>query len=333
MVSDWVYNRGMRLCCFPALLLAPLALLVAAPAPRALAAPPALTIVAGSGTTLADDATARYDFGTRRLSDESPLEHLFTLRNANAASVTVDRLQSSCGCTTASLGGDLDLPLTVGPGGLLPVRVRIAPHRLAPGPVEKSVWVFTHGASDAPLLLEITGTMQDDPDTVPAPAVAAPAPVTLDAPSAGKPAPAFTRADAQGRLVSLASVRGHSAALFFFCGCPWCADVATLWGREQRKGSARTLVVFAGTGAEARAFAARNGLDIGQTTLLPDPDSVLTEGVYKLNSCPRAFVLDAAGLIRYTNDHADDQPRLAPAAAIVQRTRSALGQAAQSRLR
>ena len=335
MVSDWVYNKGMRPRYFPALLLASLVLLVAVPFPRALAAPPALTIVTGLGTTQADDATARYDFGTRRLSDESPLGHLFTLRNANTASVTVDRLQSSCGCTTASLDGDLDLPLTVGPGGLLSVRVRIAPHRLAPGPVEKSVWVFTHGASDAPVLLEITGTMQDDPDTAPVlvptaapvlvPVVTAPAPVALDAPQVGRPAQAFTRADVQGRLVSLASMRGHSVALFFFCGCPWCADVATLWGREQRKGSARTLVVFAGTGAEARAFATRNGLDIGQTTLLPDPDSALTEGVYKLNSCPRAFVLDAAGLIRYTNDHADDQPRRAPAAVLVQRTRQALG--------
>ena len=54
-----------------------------------------------------------------------------------------------------------------------------------------------------------------------------------------------------------------------------------------------------------------------QTTLLPDPDSKLTEGVYKLNSCPRAFALDPAGLIRYTNDHADDQPRRAPAETIV----------------
>jgi len=322
----------MRLRCFPVLLLA---LLLTTPAPRALAAPPALTIVTGAGTMQADDATARYDFGTRRLSDESPLEHLFTLRNAGAAPVTVDRLQSSCGCTTASLSGDLDLPLTVGPGGLLPVRVRIAPHRLAPGPVEKSVWVFTHGASDAPVLLEITGTMQDDPDTAPiaAPVAAASAPVAPNAPSAGKPAPAFTRADAQGRPFALASERGHPVALFFFCGCPWCADVATLWGRQQRKGSLRTLVVFAGTGAEARAFAARNGLDVGQTTLLPDPDSALTEGVYKLSSCPRAFVLDAAGLIRYTNDHADDQPRLAPAATIVQRAQSALGRAAQPRLR
>ena len=326
-----VYNSSMKLRCFSALLLG---LLLATPARVALAAPPpVLTIVTGQGTMQADAATARYDFGTRRMSDESPLEHTFTLRNAGTAPVTVDRLQSSCGCTTAFLDGDKDLPLTVGPGGIIPVRVSIVPHRLAPGPMEKSVWVFTHGASDASVLLEITGTMQDDPDTgtapAPAPVVkpveAPPAAVTSSAPQAGRPAPAFTLADAQGKSFSLAATRGRPAALFFFCGCPWCADVARAWGQAQPKETARTIIVFAGTGAEAKAFAARNGLDPKQTTLLPDPDSKLTEGVYKLNSCPRAFALDPAGLIRYTNDHADDQPRLAPAKTIVGYTQKALG--------
>lgn len=269
------------------------------------------------------------------MSDESPLEHTFTLRNSGTVPVTVDRFQSSCGCTTAFLAGDQDLPLTVGPGGIIPVHISIAPHRLAPGPMEKSVWVFTHGAAEASVLLEITGTLQEDSDpasgsvssTVPAPAPAAPA--AGPAPQAGQPAPAFTLTDAQGKPFSLAATRGQTTALFFFCGCSWCADVAHLWGQSQRKtprpDAAHTVIVFAGTGSDARAFAARNGLDLKQTTLLPDPDSKLTEGVYKLNSCPRAFVLDRMGQIRYTNDHADDQPRRAPAKTIVLRTSQALG--------
>ena len=330
-----VYNKGMRHCRYYGLLLG---LLLIIPARFVLAAPPALTVVTGQGTTQTDATTARYDFGTRRMSDESPLEHTFTLRNSGTAPVTVDRLQSSCGCTTAFLAGDQDLPLTVGPGGIIPVRVSIAPHRLTPGPMEKSVWVFTHGAADASVLLEITGTLQDDPDpgAAPAPAVTSPptpaagASSVGAAPQAGQPAPAFALADAQGKPFSLGATRGHATALFFFCGCPWCADVARAWGQAQRGThspvSTRTLVVFAGTGADAKAFAARNGLDLKQTTLLPDPDSHLTEGVYKLNSCPRAFVLDPAGLIRYTNDHTDDQPRLAPARTIVLRASLALGQ-------
>ncbi len=321
----------MTRCCFYGLLLG---LLLTMPARFVLAAPAGLTVVTGQGTTQTDAATARYDFGTRRMSDESPLEHTFTLRNSGTAPVTVDRLQSSCGCTTAFLAGDQNLPLTVGPGGIIPVHVSIAPHRLAPGPTEKSVWVFTHGAADASVLLEITGTLQDDPDlgvvTSTAPAGTSPTPPAASpAPQAGHPAPAFALTDAQGKPFSLAATRGHATALFFFCGCPWCADVARVWGQVQRgahlPASARTLVVFAGTGAAAKAFAAQNGLNLKQTTLLPDPDSHVTEDVYRLNSCPRAFALDPAGLVRYTNDHADDQPRRAPAKTIVLRTSLALG--------
>jgi len=324
----------MRLRCFYGLLLG---LLLTTSARLALAAPAGLAVVTGQGTVQTDATTARYDFGTRRMSDESPLEHTFTLRNSGTASVTVDRLQSSCGCTTAFLAGDQNLPLTVGPGGIIPVHVSVAPHRLAPGPMEKSVWVFTHGASDASVLLEITGVLQDDPDPgtpsvsrlAPAAPAVVPATPVGAAPLAGHPAPAFALTDAQGKPFSLAATRGHSTALFFLCGCPWCADVARAWGQAQRGGrlpaSTRTLVVFAGAGAEAQAFAARNGLDLKQTTLLPDPDSKLTEGVYKMNSCPRAFTLDPAGLVRYTNDQADDQPRRAPAKTIVLRTSLALG--------
>ena len=341
-----VYNRGMKLRWFYGLWLG---LLLMTPTHLVLAASAGLTIVTGQGTTQTDATTARFDFGTRRMSDEAPLEHTFTLRNSGTAPVTVDRLQSSCGCTTAFLVGDQNLPLTVGPGGIIPVQVSVAPHRLAPGPMEKSVWVFTHGASDASVLLEITGTLQDDPDpgavtpTAPAAAPAAAPAITPTIPAAGPATPAaapapqvsqlapvFATTDVQGRPFSLAATRGRPAALFFFCGCPWCADVARAWGKAQRGAqrplSILTLVVFAGTGAEAKAFAARNGLDLKQTTLLPDSESRLTEGIYKLNSCPRAFALDPAGLVRYTNDHVDDQPRSAPAKTIVLRTSLALGQ-------
>jgi len=325
-----VYNRSMTRCCFYGLLLG---LLLTTPARFVLAAPAGLTVVTGQGTTQGDATTARYDFGTRRMSDESPLKHTFTLRNEGTTPITVDRLQSSCGCTTAFLAGDQNLPLTVGPGGIIPVRVSIAPHRLAPGPTEKSVWVFTHGAADASVLLEITGTLQDDPDpgvaTSTAPAGTPPTPPAASpAPQVGQPAPAFALTDAQGKPFSLAATRGHAITLFFFCGCPWCAAVARAWGQVQRgahlPASARTLIVFAGTGAAAKAFAAQNGLNLKQTTLLPDPDSHVTEGVYRLNSCPRAFALDPVGLVRYTNDHADDQPRRAPAKTIVLRTSLAL---------
>jgi peroxiredoxin len=295
----------------------------------ALADPAGLSIVGGVGVQQMDPTTVRYDFGTRRMSEDAPLEHTFTLRNDSAASITIDRLQSSCGCTTAFLADDKPLPLTVGPGGIVPVKVSIAPHRLAPGAVTKSVWVFTHGTADASVLLEITGTLQDD-YVPPAPETPAPHVIPTNVkPQLGLPAPAFTLLDTQGKPFTLALLQGHPVALFFFCGCPWCAEVAKEWSQMQRHASlpasTQTLVVFAGSKNAAQAFAARAGLARKQTTLLPDPDSKLTEGVYKLNSCPRVFVLDSASLIRYTNDHTDDQPRVAPAKIIVGHAIAALG--------
>ena len=132
---------------------------------------------------------------------------------------------------------------------------------------------------------------------------------------------------------ALVSAQGHPVALFFFCGCPWCTDAAHAWGQAQRARhlpkSTQTLIVFAGTSAAASEFATKNGLDRKQTTLLPDPDSAITEGIYKLTSCPRAFALDGGGVIRYTNDHPDDQPRIASAQTIVSRTQAALAQTGQ----
>jgi peroxiredoxin len=297
----------------------------------ALAAPSGLSIVGGMGVQQMDPTTARYDFGTRRMSEDAPLEHTFTLRNDSVASITIDRLQSSCGCTTAFLADDKSLPLTVGPGGIVPVKVSIAPHRLAPGVVTKSVWVFTHGTAEASVLLEITGILQDD-YVSPASETSAPRviPTNTNAkPQVGLPAPVFTLMDTQGKLFTLASVQGHPATLFFFCGCPWCAEVAKEWGQVQRHASlpasTQTLVVFAGSKTAAQAFATKAGLTRKQTLLLPDPDSKLTEGVYNLNSCPRVFVLDSARIIRYTNDHTDDQPRVAPAKIIVGHAIAALG--------
>ena len=291
----------------------------------ACAAPMGLTGTVEAGTTLSDPGVVRFDLGTRRLSDPAPLEHTFTLRNAGTVAVTVDRLQSSCGCLTALLDGAQSPPLTVGPGGIVPLHVSIAPHRLVPGPLVKSVWVFTHGAEEAALRLDIVGTLQDDAAPTPPSAPAASVPSSaVTAPRLGTAAPLFARTDTQGRPFALSSVRGHPAALFFFCGCPWCAEAARAWTKTSRTTPARTLVVFAGTRAETDAFAARTGLDPAHTTLLPDPDSALTEGVYGLSSCPRAFALDTGGVVRYTNDHADDQPRVAPARTIIDRTRLAL---------
>ena len=80
-----------------------------------------------------------------------------------------------------------------------------------------------------------------------------------------------------------------------------------------------TLIVFMGDAAAARAYAASAGLDMKQTVLLPDPDFKVTR-LYHAMPCPRLYVLDGNGLLRYVNRHPDDAPQKAPAALLVAKT-------------
>lgn len=162
------------------------------------------------------------------------------------------------------------------------------------------------------------------------------------APAVKKPAPVFTLVDTQGQKRKLAEFRGRPITLFFFCGCQWCHECGQAWSQLQRSGalpqpgatsgkqgdssierSPLTLVVFQGDAEAACGFAAETGLDLKQTVLLPDPNLAVTQ-TYRALPCPRAFVLDGQGLVRYTNNHADDAPQKAPALAIVSRVVDAL---------
>jgi hypothetical protein len=79
-------------------------------------------------------------------------------------------------------------------------------------------------------------------------------------------------------------------------------------------------VVYAGDSSAVRDFARQEGLDPAQTVLLPDVEMKVTLDAYHAQPCPRVFVVDSKGIIRYTNNHKDDAPRKAPALAIVSRT-------------
>jgi len=106
---------------------------------RAIAAPaPILLSPASTGS-------AAYDFGKVNQGSTAPLLHKFFLKNANAAPVVVERVQVSCGCTTATLGGGAALPDTLAPGKVLEVDTSVDPLRLYAGAVEKSVAVYVAG--------------------------------------------------------------------------------------------------------------------------------------------------------------------------------------------
>jgi peroxiredoxin len=149
-------------------------------------------------------------------------------------------------------------------------------------------------------------------------------------PSLGRPAPAFTLTDADGKARSLSEWEGRPVALFFFCGCSWCAEVAKEWGLRQREqgpnGAAPplTVIVYSGDAAEAKALAKESGLDARATVLLCDPDLRVTQDIYHSEPCPRVFVLDGQRTVRYVNAGPDDRPREAPAAVIAAKALAAL---------
>ncbi len=282
------------------------------------------SVVTGPGTTSPAPDTARCEFG--RLSAKHAAMHTFRLRNDSGVPLTLYNLRSSCGCTSAVVGGAKALPVTVPPGRSLTLRVTLDTSALSPGFVDKTVWVEAYAPSGPvpAVQLEITGTA--GPATVASsrpgpPAFAGAAPLEAQA------APVFALTDTAGHRRSLAEFRGHPVALFFFCGCPWCADCARQWAGVRAgavPAGTQALVVFSGNAASARRFAAETGLDKQQTIVLADPALAVTERRYRLNTCPRVFALDAAGIIRYTNTHSDDAARVAPAAAIISRTTAAL---------
>lgn len=163
---------------------------------------------------------------------------------------------------------------------------------------------------------------------------APPAATTAALPAVGKAAPAFRLPDPDGKPHTLDEHKGRSVALFFFCGCSWCWDVAKEWSQIQRGGALppatggskapTTVVVYSLSPENTRLMGEASGLDLTQTLFLPDPTLAVTKQQYDAEPCPRVFVLDPKGVIRYTNNSKEDQARKAPALAIVSRTLDAL---------
>ena len=154
----------------------------------------------------------------------------------------------------------------------------------------------------------------------------------------GRVMPSFTLRDGFGKQQTLSQYRGKKIALFFFCGCPWCTKCAQQWGQFQRGNTLAapdtvpppTVVVFTGDSATAHSFALQTGLDLKQTVLLPDVAMRVTTNLYHADTCPRVFIADAQGRLRYTNNHKDDAPRQAPALIIASRALQALRSSAPS---
>ncbi len=149
----------------------------------------------------------------------------------------------------------------------------------------------------------------------------------------------FALMGADNKRHTLAEFQGHPTTVFFFCGCDWCTRCAKTWAQFQRSEvlrsdqSARsvpaksaginTLIVFAGDASAAQSFAAQTGLRPEQTLMLCDTTMRVTNA-YRVESCPRVFVVDAKGRCRYTNNHQDDRSHAATPLTIVCRALNAM---------
>jgi hypothetical protein len=93
-----------------------------------------------------------------------------------------------------------------------------------------------------------------------------------------------------------------------------------------------TVVIYSEISANsARIMADFCGFDPAQTVVLLDEPMAVTEGTYKAETCPRVFVVDSKGTLRYTNNSKEDAPREAPALMIVSRALDALRSSAPTR--
>jgi peroxiredoxin len=144
--------------------------------------------------------------------------------------------------------------------------------------------------------------------------------VTCGATPGRAPLPTLSARDVDQRLHALPNALGRPTALLFFCGCSRCGPAARLWSRTPHSGTADTLVVFAGDAEQTRRFAAVHRLT---GTLIPDPDLRLARAFHAI-PCPRVFVVDASGALRYTNDAPDDRPESEAPGRMVARAVAAL---------
>lgn len=87
------------------------------------------------------------------------ITHTFVVANNTSCSETVDHLQPSCGCTSALIApsGKQNHHGIIQPGGSIAVRVSIDPSHLAPGAVDKVVWVLVKGQKEPIAALHMVG--------------------------------------------------------------------------------------------------------------------------------------------------------------------------------
>lgn len=129
----------------------------------------------------------------------------------------------------------------------------------------------------------------------------------------GQRAPDFNLlAVGEGRSVHLADLQGKPVVVNFYCGCSFCAAVGSEWVRNRDKvGDAVILGVMINhwdyTPEAVRDYRKKTGWS---WPALADLASQ-TARDYQSYTCPRVFVIDRRGIIRYASrEGASDEKRL-----------------------
>lgn len=121
-----------------------------------------LRVVPSAGIQSLAPNQVQHDFGPVGVLDTPRLEQNFILHNGSATPLALDRLQPTCHCTTATVegaSGDAPLP-TLAPGQQAVIHVAVSLAGLAPGPLLKSVLVFTKGDPRPAAVLTLIGQLK-----------------------------------------------------------------------------------------------------------------------------------------------------------------------------
>ena len=127
-----------------------------------------LTVVLRNGVRADGPVAAHYDAGQVDPLTTSHMEGHFTLRNAGAAPLVLQRLTTSCGCTSALVDRAKGrLPQTLAPGAQVEVAVTVdlSHHR---GMVSKTASVYTDAGPAPALVLEVRGQVRSRLSLAPA---------------------------------------------------------------------------------------------------------------------------------------------------------------------
>jgi len=127
-----------------------------------------LNLTAENGLTQIASNEGKVDLGRVSALKTPALTQIFRLKNITGKLLTLDRLQTSCHCTSAvweAEDGKLptsarSTPLTLRPGESVAVRVRLDLKQMASGQIVKSVMVFLKGQTQPAALVTFVADIQ-----------------------------------------------------------------------------------------------------------------------------------------------------------------------------